>query len=188
MVWLEVTIQTSSAGIELLADHLTAVGYDSFIMDDSADFQDFLAENTQYWDYVDEELARQMQNVSRIRLFIEQNDQAPARLEALKQSLEEFRARHPGKDVGSLQIGVSDLREEDWENSWKQYYQPIPVGKKLLIVPQWLTPDNPEHRIPVLLDGAEDGNDHRPGQRQRDPFHRGASSGRGHRRRRGYRS
>ena len=102
MVWLEVTIQTSSAGIELLADHLTAVGYDSFIMDDSADFQDFLAENTQYWDYVDEELARQMQNISRIRLFIEQNDQAPARLEALKQSLEEFRARHPGKDVGSL--------------------------------------------------------------------------------------
>ncbi len=152
MVWLEVTIQTSSAGIELLADHLTAVGYDSFIMDDSADFQDFLAENTQYWDYVDEELARQMQNISRIRLFIEQNDQAPARLEALKQSLEEFRARHPGKDVGSLQIGVSDLREEDWENSWKQYYQPIPVGKKLLIVPQWLTPENPEHRIPVLLD------------------------------------
>ena len=152
MVWLEVTIQTSSAGIELLADHLTAVGYDSFIMDDSADFQDFLAENTQYWDYVDEELARQMQNVSRIRLFIEQNDQAPARLEALKQSLEEFRVRHPGKDVGSLQIGVSDLREEDWENSWKQYYQPIPVGKKLLIVPQWLSPENPEHRIPVLLD------------------------------------
>ena len=48
MQWLEVSIHTTSAGIEALADHLTANGYDSFILDDSQDFQAFLKENAQY--------------------------------------------------------------------------------------------------------------------------------------------
>lgn len=47
---------------------------------------------------------------------------------------------------------LENLQDADWENSWKQYYQPIPVGQRLLIVPQWLHPENPEGRIPVVLD------------------------------------
>ena len=39
MQWLELTIQTSSAGIDLLAERLTVIGYDSFIIDDQADLQ-----------------------------------------------------------------------------------------------------------------------------------------------------
>ena len=50
MEWTEVTIKTTSAAIELVADRLTALGYDSFIVDDEAEFQEFLEENRQYWD------------------------------------------------------------------------------------------------------------------------------------------
>jgi ribosomal protein L11 methyltransferase len=150
MQWLEVSIHTTSAGIEALADHLTANGYDSFILDDSQDFQAFLKENAQYWDYVDEALAKQMENISRIRLFLEE-DRAPAELENLRNVLERFRASF-GERAGTLALHTEDVREEDWENSWKQYYRPIPVGEKILIVPCWLSPDNPERRIPLLLD------------------------------------
>ena len=45
MEWIEVTIQTSSAGIDLVAARLTALGFDSFIMDDQEDFHDFLRQN-----------------------------------------------------------------------------------------------------------------------------------------------
>lgn len=38
------------------------------------------------------------------------------------------------------------------KTNWKQYYRPISIGKRLLIVPQWLHPENPEERIPVRLD------------------------------------
>ena len=152
MEWLEVTVKTISSAIDLLADRLTAIGYDSFVIDDSADFQTFLADNTQYWDYVDEELAQRMSDVSQIRLYIEDNGRAPERLASLKQELALFRSQNPGRDLGPLAIGIENLKAEDWENSWKQYYQPIPIGEKLLIVPHWLQPENPEGRIPVLLD------------------------------------
>mgnify|MGYP002767789383 FL=1 len=152
MEWLEVTIKTISPAIDLLGARLTAIGYDSFIIDDSEDFSEFLKDNTQYWDYVDEELARKMQNVSQIRLYLPHDALAPVQIAQLKSELEVFRAQNPDTDLGSLEVNLQNLQEEDWEESWKQYYQPIPIGEKLLIVPQWLSPENPEHRIPVVLD------------------------------------
>ncbi len=152
MEWLEVTIKTISPAIDLLGARLTAIGYDSFIIDDSEDFSEFLKDNTQYWDYVDEELAQKMQNVSQIRLYLPHDAQAPEQIAQLKSELEVFRAQNPDTDLGSLEVSLQNLQEEDWEESWKQYYQPIPIGEKLLIVPQWLSPENPEHRIPVVLD------------------------------------
>lgn len=152
MEWLEVTIKTVSPAIDLLGAKLTAIGYDSFIIDDSADFSEFLKYNTQYWDYVDEELARKMQDISQIRLYIEQDTHAPERIAQLKSELAAFRTQNPGADLGSLEVSLQNLKEEDWEESWKQYYQPIPIGEHLLIVPQWLSPENEEHRIPVILD------------------------------------
>lgn len=152
MQWLEVTIKTVSPAIDLLGDKLTAMGYDSFIIDDAEDFQSFLEENTQYWDYVDEELADKMAGISQIRLYIEENAEAPEKLELLKSELDTFRTQNPDKDLGSLQVTLESLQEEDWENSWKQYYQPIPIGEKLIIVPQWMEHDPADGRIPVLLD------------------------------------
>ena len=152
MEWLEVTIKTVSPAIDLLGAKLTAIGYDSFIIDDSADFSEFLKDNTQYWDYVDEELAQKMQDISQIRLYIEQDAHAPERIAHLKSELEAFRAMNPDTDLGSLEVSLQNLKEEDWEESWKQYYQPIPIGEQLLIVPQWLSPENKDHRIPVILD------------------------------------
>ena len=29
------------------------------------------------------------------------------------------------------------IADEDWENNWKQYYKPLPIGKKLVVVPAW---------------------------------------------------
>lgn len=152
MEWLEVSIQTTSSAIDLLAARLTAIGYDSFIVDDTADFQSFLEDNTQYWDYVDEDLANRMAAVSQIRLYIENNAQAPQRIDDLKNDLMRFRDQNPNRELGSLELSLTNLQDEDWENNWKQYYQPIPIGKRLLIVPEWLHPENPEQRIPVVLD------------------------------------
>ena len=151
MEWLEVTVKTVSPAIDLLGDRLTAIGYDSFIIDDAEDFQSFLEENTQYWDYVDEELAQKMAGISQIRLYIENDAHAPEKLANLRSELSLLKEQHPGRDLGSLEVCLDNLREEDWENSWKQYYQPIPIGEKLIIVPQWMENEDPQ-RIPVLLD------------------------------------
>ena len=152
MQWLELTIQTSSAGIDLVADRLTVLGYDSFIIDDQADFDDFLENNKQYWDYVDEELAQKMQGLSQIRLYVEDGPSAMEAVSDLRTQLRALQSQYPGRDLGTLEIGLANLKDEDWENNWKQYYQPLPIGEKLLVVPQWLTPENEDGRLPVLLD------------------------------------
>lgn len=152
MEWLEVTIKTVSPAIDLLGDKLTAMGYDSFIIDDSEDFKNFLEDNTQYWDYVDEELAEKMDSISQIRLYIENDASAPEKLALLRTSLREWKEANPGKNLGTLEVTLDNLQEEDWENNWKQYYQPIPIGEKLIIVPEWIKLDDLNGRIPVLLD------------------------------------
>lgn len=152
MQWLELTIKTSSDGIAPLSERLTVLGYDSFIIDDEADFDDFLENNRQYWDYVDEDLANKMHGLSQIRLYIEDTPAAPDIISALKDQMRLLKTQTPSVEFGSLDISIANLQDEDWENSWKQYYQPLPIGNKLLVVPQWLSPENDDGRLRVLLD------------------------------------
>lgn len=152
MQWLELSIQTASAGVETVAERLTVLGYDSFIIDDQAEFEDFLEQNRQYWDYVDEDLSQKMQGLSQIRLYIEDGPAAPETLRQLEAELTLLKRQRPGADLGTLEIRLQNLQEEDWENNWKQYYQPLPIGKKLIVVPQWLDPHQDPARIPVRLD------------------------------------
>jgi ribosomal protein L11 methyltransferase len=42
------------------------------------------------------------------------------------------------------------LEQEDWTQTWKEDYQPIPVGRSLLIVPAWM--DLQSSRTPILVD------------------------------------
>ena len=152
MEWLEVTIKTASSAIELVEDRLTILGFDSFIVDDQADFQNFLANNQQYWDYVDEELEKKMAGLSQIRPYLEDVPAAMETVSYLRDQLQVLRRANPGIDFGSLSVQLANVKDEDWENNWKQYYQPLPIGQRLLVVPEWLHPENPENRVEVLLD------------------------------------
>lgn len=152
MQWIEVTVKTTSAAIELVGERLTMLGFDSFIIDDQEEFHEFLDQNRQYWDYVDEELERQMTGLSQIRLYLEDGPAAPETIGLLRSQLPALRTQHPSVEFGSLEVALANVRDEDWENSWKQYYQPLPIGERLLVVPEWLHPENPEQRVEVLLD------------------------------------
>lgn len=152
MDWLEVRLQTSSPGIELVAARLTALGYDSFIMDDQQEFHDFLEENRQYWDYVDDGLAARMAGLSQIRLYLEDSPAAREQARTLPALLEPLRARFPSVDFGPLTVSLAACRDEDWENNWKQYYTPLPAGERLFIVPEWLSPEIPDGRVALRLD------------------------------------
>ncbi len=49
-------------------------------------------------------------------------------------------------------ITVSGVNEEDWANSWKEYYKPIKVGEKIVIVPAWEKYSPAEGEIIVRMD------------------------------------
>lgn len=56
MKWLELHLDTQPAGIEPATELLSEYGIDSLMIDEEGDFKDFLENNHQYWDYVDDEL------------------------------------------------------------------------------------------------------------------------------------
>ena len=152
MQWIEVCIKTTSQAIELVGERLTMLGFDSFIMDDQDEFHEFLENNKQYWDYVDEGLEKQMQGLSQIRLYLEDSPAAPETISYLKDQLRLLPQQYPSIEFGTLDVSLEHVKDEDWENNWKQYYQPLKIGSKLLVVPEWLHPENPENRVEVLLD------------------------------------
>jgi len=51
-------------------------------------------------------------------------------------------------------VTTKSVAEEDWANNWKQYFKPLPIGEKLLIVPTWDNEIPPEFasRTPLVMD------------------------------------
>ena len=150
MDYLEVTIQTASEGIEAVASALTAGGFDSLVVEDQAEYETFLEENRAYWDYIDEEFQQELQNLSRIKLYLEVDGTEEKQLQKLDKVLTALKSRSKGKKLGTLEVSSTLLPETNWEESWKDSYPPQEVGEKLIVVPCW----NPEagDRIPVILD------------------------------------
>ena len=62
MNWIEVHIDTRPDRLDDLCARLEAAGVTGLVIDDEADFKDFLENNYQYWDYVDDELLREKIN------------------------------------------------------------------------------------------------------------------------------
>lgn len=152
MRWIETTIFTTSAAMDLVTMGLTDLGFDSFIIDDDVDFHEFLENNTQYWDYVDADLESKMAGLSQVRLFLEDNDDGKLQLEDLKTGLKALADQFPLVDFGSLEVTTKLTQDEDWENNWKQYYTPLEIGNRLVVIPQWMTAEDYPDKLPIFLD------------------------------------
>ena len=70
-------------------------------------------------------------------------------------------ALFPKWGLGSAQLRTRVVRDEDWAESWKKFYRPVPIGAKLIICPSW--EECPPGRVPVFLDpGMAFGTGHHP--------------------------
>ena len=136
MEWLEVHIDTNHAGLEPLEIFLSANGVDGVVIDDEQDFQSFLENNHQYWDYVDEDLEASMKGKSRITFYLPADGDGFDQLAHLRTALQGFKDAHAGK-YGTLLMTLENLKDADWENNWKQYYKPMEIGERLLVIPEW---------------------------------------------------
>ncbi|MBO5556510.1 MAG: 50S ribosomal protein L11 methyltransferase [Oscillospiraceae bacterium] len=137
MRYIEVIVDTPAEEIDRRCEEMSEMGVGGFVIENEADFQDFLENNHQYWDYVDQELADRFLGISRIKCYL--TDDA-----AGKDSLRQIRAAYDS-------VAVSYVEDSDWENNWREYYKPIPVGERLVVVPEW-EPIPEGDRLPLRLD------------------------------------
>lgn len=150
MKWLELHIDTNHTGLDTVEAMLSALGIDNVVIDDEAEFQDFLENNHQYWDYVDEELEQKMQGRSRITFYLEAGDEGFAKMGEVRLKLEELKKAETG--LGTLLMTMDTMEDADWENNWKQYFHPIKIGERLLIRPTWEDEYDAEGRAVLHLE------------------------------------
>ena len=132
---------TATANTKYL-DDLTAVMsmLDNGLMIE--DFSDFSL-NGMYGDLVDEEILNADKDTVRVSLFVPE-----------EKSVAEYRAflteRFAALGI-EAEISADGMREEDWAESWKQYYKPIPLGR-VTIVPAWEKYEAKDGEILIRMD------------------------------------
>ena len=137
MRYIEVIVDTPSKDIDRRCEEMTAMGVGGFVIENEEDFKAFLEHNHAYWDYVDEDLEQKYAGLSRIKCYLTDDEEG-------QNTLRQIRSAY-----GDIQI--SYVQDSDWENNWREYYKPIEVGEKLVVVPEWeeIPADG---RIPLRLD------------------------------------
>lgn len=148
MEWLELKIDTTSQGIDPVVELLENQGVTGVMIDDESDFKDFLENNKQYWDYVDDALMREKQGVSRVTFYLEDSPEGYHAMAQVRIALAALKAEHP--EYAPLTMIMDNMADADWENNWKQFYKPMEIGERLLVIPQWESAADSD-RIPLIL-------------------------------------
>ena len=152
MDWLAVSIYTSPEGIDPLCGRLYNLGITGVEIQDKDDFEDFLENNKQYWDYVDEELREKMNGETRVKIYVSDNEIGHKQLQSVRDDLVSFKSLDSENLFGTLRVEIDTMHEEDWENNWKQYFKPIYVGDRLIIKPEWEKIEDAQDKIVFNID------------------------------------
>ncbi|MCB5926960.1 50S ribosomal protein L11 methyltransferase [Clostridium sp. DFI.5.61] len=137
--WLEVAVNTTPDRLDEVTAKLTAAGMTGLVIEDEGEFQQFLEQNRQYWDYVDQELMDRMRGVTRVKFYVTDDGAGRVQLEQYTRGLD-------------VEYTVTPLTDNDWAYSWQKYYKPLEVGRRLYVVPEWMRDEPvPEGRSPLYL-------------------------------------
>ena len=141
--WTEIKISLKAEDIDRASDIANmVVPYGIYIEDYSALEEQVM--EIAHVDLIDEDLLRKDKSEAFIHIYLEP-DVNPA--EALSFLSERFTA-----EGISHTIDTSATLEEDWRNNWKKFFNPAPVGERLLIRPTWRDDYDAEGRVVLNID------------------------------------
>ena len=134
MNWLEVSLLVNGELAEAVADVLARFAPNGVVTESTG------------IKFLDEENEGVAVGPVNVRAYLEVNDQ----IEETRQKLEEALFY-----LGMIQPlpapTYKNIADQNWMEAWKENYKPIPIGKRLMIVPAWM--DSPDAtRIPIKID------------------------------------
>lgn len=153
MEWIEVFVSVSQTGLEPVAGILYECGLTGLMISDEADFQEFLESPNRDWDYIAEELVEEKQKLETgITFFLRDNLYGREQLAQIKSALAVGNEQEKELDLGSLEMTMKNVQEEDWANNWKKFFKPFPVGDKIMIKPSWEELTEPTDKVVLKID------------------------------------
>ena len=100
---------------------------------------------TCYGDLIDESILNADKTVASVSVYL------PAE-RSIAEAMTFIRERLKEASLDPIKVETVGVREEDWANSWKDYYKPLRIGKRLVIVPAWEKYEEGENDLIVRMD------------------------------------
>ena len=71
-------------------------------------------------------------------------------VEQIRQQLEEA-VWHLGQIAPLGQVAYQVIADQNWMDSWKERYQPLELGKNLIVLPAWVDPAIADGKLPIII-------------------------------------
>ena len=128
MEWTQVTITVRAEDIDLAGDIAQMVVPYGIYIEDYTGLEEQVQEIA-HIDLIDEELLAKDRSKAFVHIYINP-DENPAEAVAFLQE------RYNAEGI-EHKIDLVGCEEQDWLNNWRQYFNVLPIGNRLLIRPTW---------------------------------------------------
>ena len=140
--WVQIKLTTKVENLDKLIAIMSMVS-NSLQIEDYSDIEDRILDGV-YGDLIDESVLNADRTVASVSAYVPASTPIEECLGFLSGLLKEANFE--------TTLDVISLCEEDWADSWKQYYKPIKIGEKLVVVPMWEKYDKQKDEIIVKMD------------------------------------
>lgn len=147
MNWTEVQIKTTAELEELVSSILYDAGATGLAIEDPRDILE-LSQTTESWDYVDPSLINLAYDGVTIKAYFSESKDLENKIDYIRNRIN----TNPIFETEEHQVKISLVNDKDWAESWKKYYKPIRIGKRIVIKPSWEEYSPKEDDIIIELD------------------------------------
>ena len=145
MKWTKLKVHVNPIAIEAVSDMVLGLGIEGIEIEDN--FLSVADQEAMYVNYVDESLVPY--DEYRVVAYLDETMDVAFYQEAISKGLQRISAFLP---IGSGKFSIEEMPDEDYENKWKEHYQPFRVGSKMVITPIWETPHVEEDDVVIRID------------------------------------
>ena len=132
MKWCEISIQTSHEAVELIAEIFRDLGASGVVIEDPELVNDYITSGK--WDYTDIPIAKETEVVVE-KAYLPVNGELEGRIQTLQQEIKALESR--GVNTAPAALTTAELQDEDWSDTWKQYFHTEKPGERVVIKPTW---------------------------------------------------
>ena len=147
MKWCEISIQTSHEAVELIAEIFRDLGASGVVIEDPELVNDYITSGK--WDYTDIPIAKETEVVVE-KAYLPVNGELEGRIQTLQQEIKALESR--GVNTAPAVLTTAELQDEDWSDTWKQYFHTEKPGERVVIKPTWEEYEPKDDEVIIELD------------------------------------
>ena len=140
--WIQIKVTSSVENKDSIIAVMSMIS-NGLQIEDYSDLEDRILDGV-YGDLIDESVLNADKTVVSVSAYVSADKPVTDHVAYISERLGALGISH--------ETELISLCEEDWADSWKQYYKPIKIGEKLVVVPMWEKYDAGENEIIVKMD------------------------------------